>query len=79
MNWAGRSARPPYAVASYVAMARVEKQKHFASDVAFGAAIGILAGLPVTIGSGEKRFAVSPVVTPGGGAISFNLVGNGKP
>jgi hypothetical protein len=60
-------------------MARVEKQKHFASDVAFGAAIGILAGLPVTIGSGEKRFAVSPVVTPGGGAISFNLVGNGKP
>lgn len=70
---------PAYAVASYVAMARVEKQKHFLSDVAFGAAIGILAGRTVTIGSGEKRFAVSPVVTPGGGAISFSLVGNGKP
>jgi hypothetical protein len=70
---------PAYAVASYVGMARVEKQKHFLSDVAFGAAIGILAGRTVTIGSGEKRFAVSPVVTPGGGAISFSLVGNGKP
>jgi membrane-associated phospholipid phosphatase len=70
---------PAYAVASYVALARVEGQKHFLSDVAFGAAIGILAGRTVTIGSGEKRFAVSPVVTPGGGAISFSLVGNGKP
>jgi membrane-associated phospholipid phosphatase len=69
---------PAYAVASYVAMARIEKQKHFLSDVAFGAAVGILAGRTVTIGSGEKRFAVSPMVAPGGGGVSFSLVGTQK-
>jgi membrane-associated phospholipid phosphatase len=70
---------PSYAAASYVAMARIEKKKHFLSDVAFGAAIGILAGRTVTIGSGETRFAVSPVATPGGAAISFSLVGHNTP
>ena len=69
---------PAYAVASYVAMARIEKQKHFLSDVAFGAAVGILAGRTVTIGSGEKRFAVSPMVAPGGGGVSFSLIGTQK-
>jgi hypothetical protein len=70
---------PAYAVASYVAMARVEKQKHFLSDVAFGAAVGILAGRTVTIGSGEKRFALTPLAAPGGGGIGFTLVGNKTP
>jgi membrane-associated phospholipid phosphatase len=70
---------PAYAAASYVAMARIEKKKHFLSDVAFGAAIGILSGRTVTIGSGEKRFAVSPVAMPGGAAINFSLVGNKAP
>jgi membrane-associated phospholipid phosphatase len=65
-----------YAAASYVAMARIEKKKHFLSDVAFGAAIGILSGRTVTIGSGNKRFAVAPVATPGGAAVNFTLVGN---
>jgi membrane-associated phospholipid phosphatase len=69
---------PAYAVASYVAMARIENQKHFLSDVAFGAAVGILAGRTVTIGSGEKRFAVSPMVAPGGGGVSFSLIGTHK-
>jgi membrane-associated phospholipid phosphatase len=70
---------PAYAVASSVAMARIEKKKHFLSDVAFGAAIGILAGRTVTVGSGEKRFAVTPVATPGGAGVNFTLVGNNKP
>ncbi len=70
---------PAFAAASYVATARIEKKKHFLSDVAFGAAIGIVAGRTVTIGSGNKRFAVAPVATPGGAAISFSLVGNNTP
>jgi membrane-associated phospholipid phosphatase len=69
---------PAYAAATYVGMARIEKKKHFLSDVAFGAAIGILAGRTVTIGSGEKRFAVAPMATPGGAGVSFSLVGNNK-
>jgi membrane-associated phospholipid phosphatase len=70
---------PAYAVATYVGMARIEKQKHFLSDVAFGAAIGILSGRTITIGGGEKRFAVTPAVTPGGAAVNFTLVGNKTP
>lgn len=64
-----------YGVATYVAASRIQEQRHFLSDVAFGAAIGILAGRTVTIGSGERRFAVSPMATPGGGGVSFTLVG----
>jgi hypothetical protein len=70
---------PAYAVASYVGMARIEKQKHFLSDVAFGAAVGILAGRTVTVGSGEKRFALTPIAAPGGGGIGFTLVGSKTP
>jgi len=67
---------PAYAAATYVGTARIEKKKHFLSDVAFGAAIGILSGRTVTIGSGNKRFAVTPVAAPGGAGVSFSLVGN---
>ena len=34
-------------------------KRHYLSDVAFGAAIGIMAGRTVTIGRGEARFAVA--------------------
>jgi membrane-associated phospholipid phosphatase len=69
---------PAYAVAAYVGAARIQDRKHFLSDVAMGAAIGILAGRTVTIGSGEKKFAVSPVATRGGAAVNFSWVGSGK-
>jgi membrane-associated phospholipid phosphatase len=67
---------PAYAIAGYVAAARIEARRHFLSDVAFGAAIGILAGRSITIGSGDKRFAVSPAASPGGAAVNFTWVGN---
>jgi membrane-associated phospholipid phosphatase len=67
---------PAYLVAGYVAAARIEARRHFLSDVAFGAAIGVLAGRSVTIGSGDKRFAVNPVASPGGAGVNFTWVGN---
>jgi membrane-associated phospholipid phosphatase len=67
---------PAYLVAGYVAAARIEARRHFLSDVAFGAAVGILAGRSVTIGSGDKRFAVSPMASPGGAGVNFTWVGN---
>jgi hypothetical protein len=70
---------PAYAAATYVGTARIEKKKHFLSDVAFGAAIGILSGRTVTIGSGNKKFAVTPVAAPGGAGVSFSLVGSQAP
>jgi membrane-associated phospholipid phosphatase len=66
---------PAYGVAAYVAASRVQTKRHYLSDVAFGAAIGIVAGRTVTIGRGDARFAVSPVAAPGGAGVSFTLVG----
>jgi membrane-associated phospholipid phosphatase len=66
---------PAYGVATYVAASRIQEQRHFLSDVAFGAAIGIMAGRTVTLGRGDGRFALAPVATPGGGGVSFTWVG----
>jgi membrane-associated phospholipid phosphatase len=66
---------PAYAVATYVAASRIEEKRHFLSDVAFGAAIGIVAGRTVTIGRGDARFALAPMPVAGGGGISLTWVG----
>jgi membrane-associated phospholipid phosphatase len=66
---------PAMGVASYVAAARIHEKRHFLSDVAFGAAIGLAAGRTVTIGHGRGQFAMSPAVAPGGGGVAFTWVG----
>ena len=66
---------PAYAVASYIGYSRIEHKRHYLSDVVFGAAIGIVAGRSVTIGRGDKRFAMTPVAARGGGGVSFAWVG----
>jgi hypothetical protein len=53
-------------------------KRHFLSDVAFGAALGIVAGRSVTVGAGDRRFAVSPVAVPGGGAVQFAWLGHDR-
>jgi membrane-associated phospholipid phosphatase len=66
---------PAYGLAAYVAASRVQVQRHYLSDVAFGAAVGIIAGRTVTIGRGDARFAVSPAAAPGGAGVNFTWVG----
>jgi membrane-associated phospholipid phosphatase len=65
---------PAYAVASYVAAARIQTQNHYLSDVAFGAALGIVAGRTVTIGHGH-RLMMSPIATSEGAGASFTWLG----
>ena len=65
---------PAYGVATYVAASRIQVKRHFLSDVAFGAALGIVAGRTVTIGRGEARFAMAPAAVPGGGVVNFTLL-----
>jgi membrane-associated phospholipid phosphatase len=67
---------PAYALASYVAASRVQVKRHFFSDVAFGAVVGVVAGRTVTIGRGRGRFAVSPAVSPNQAGVSFVLLDN---
>ncbi|BCS32153.1 hypothetical protein TBR22_A13630 [Luteitalea sp. TBR-22] len=66
---------PAYAVATYVAASRLQANRHFASDVIFGAGVGLISGRAVTVGRGAQRFAVGPMAVPGGGAgISFTRI-----
>jgi membrane-associated phospholipid phosphatase len=59
---------PAYAVAAYVGASRVEMRKHYLSDVAFGAAVGIVAGRTVKIGH-QHTFMLVPIgSTDGAGA-----------
>jgi membrane-associated phospholipid phosphatase len=63
---------PAYGIASYVAASRVDMQRHYLSDVIFGAAVGIVAGRTVTVGT--HRFEVGPIATTSGAGIGFSLV-----
>ena len=69
---------PAYGLATYVAASRIQDKRHFLSDVAFGAAIGIVAGRSVTVGHGNTKFAVAPTAAPGGGGISFTWLGSSR-
>src|SRR5215213_1245526 len=69
LGW--KAAVPTYLVASYVAVSRLHDQRHFASDVAMGAASGIIIGRSVTWHG--RNFFGTPVVGPGGGALMVSL------
>jgi membrane-associated phospholipid phosphatase len=58
---------PAFAAAAYVGASRIDANKHYLSDVAFGAALGIIAGRTVTLGTRNMKFALTPVGGPGGG------------
>ena len=65
---------PAYAMASWVAASRVQRDRHYVSDVIAGATIGIMAGKSVMIGRGSAKFAVSPTPAPDGGGIGVTFV-----
>ncbi len=62
---------PAYVVATYVAGSRLQENRHYLSDVIFGATIGILAGRTVTVGRGSSRFHVVPLATTGGVGVAL--------
>jgi membrane-associated phospholipid phosphatase len=64
---------PAYAVASYVAASRVQTQRHYLSDVAFGAALGIVAGRTIPAGH-RRQLMLTPMPLPRGAGASFTLV-----
>src|SRR5207247_4480720 len=55
-----------YAIASYVAASRLHDNRHYLSDVLFGAAVGSIAGRTV-VHHASDYWAVVPVSVPGGG------------
>jgi hypothetical protein len=63
LGW--RAAVPTYTVASYVAVSRLHENRHFLSDVVFGAALGIAAGRTVTR-HGRDSWVMVPSSVPRG-------------
>lgn len=57
-----------YVIASYVAASRLHDDKHYLSDVIFGAAVGSIAGRTV-VHHAADYWAFSPVNVPGGVAL----------
>lgn len=55
-----------YGIASYVAASRLHDNRHYLSDVVFGAAVGSIAGRTV-VHHASDYWAFAPVSVPGGG------------
>jgi membrane-associated phospholipid phosphatase len=71
-----RAGIPTYLIATYVAMSRLHDNVHFASDVAFGAGLGILIGRSVTWHGRNfwgYNMDVMPLTMPGGAGIMISL------
>jgi len=57
-----------YMIASYVAASRLHDNRHYLSDVIFGAAVGSIAGRTVTE-HGREMWTFTPAAVPGGVAV----------
>jgi hypothetical protein len=66
LGW--RAGVPAYAVASYVSASRLHDNRHYLSDVVFGAAVGAIGGRTVTR-HGRNVWTLAPVPVPGGLAL----------
>jgi membrane-associated phospholipid phosphatase len=69
---------PALALASYVAASRLSENKHFPSDVIFGAGIGIVSGRSMTIRRRTTALTVTPMSLPGGGGVWIRLAPSGS-
>jgi hypothetical protein len=66
-----RAGIPAFAFSTWVAASRLNEERHWLSDLPFGAALGILVGRTVTRDGGPSR--ISPLVVPGGAGLVVSL------
>ncbi len=69
LGW--KAAVPTYMVATYVAMSRLHDNRHFASDVVFGATDGIIIGRSVTWHG--RNFYAMPMAVPYGVGLMVSV------
>ncbi len=70
-----RASWPALAAASYVATSRLVDNRHFLTDVIFGAAVGQAAGWTVVGRHGRSGYTLQPVPLPGGMMIAVVRTG----
>jgi membrane-associated phospholipid phosphatase len=74
-HYGWKFAAPIYGLAAYTAAERVMDEKHWASDVAFGAVVGMLSGRTVTRHlRGGGRVTLGARALPGGGEVVLHVV-----
>jgi membrane-associated phospholipid phosphatase len=64
---------PLYAVGAYVSVSRMVDNKHWASDVVFGTAIGLVSGRAASFSHASRRVSIAPSMVPRGIAIDGTL------
>jgi hypothetical protein len=64
---------PFFAAASYTAASRLTVNKHWASDVVFGAVVGMACARTVTVKVREARLSVRPQALPRGAAVMVSV------
>jgi hypothetical protein len=64
---------PFYALGFYAGASRIVAEKHWTSDVVFGAAVGVASGYTATRRIHSHTVAMSPAVYPGGAGVSFSV------
>lgn len=65
---------PMFAAATWTAAQRITENKHWASDVVFGATIGLLAGRTVTIHLRVQQLRIEPQPLAGGGGVIIRVL-----
>jgi membrane-associated phospholipid phosphatase len=65
---------PAFLVAGYTGVSRVTVNQHWASDIVFGAAVGIVSGRTVTVRLRKARLSLAPLAVPGGQAVVLTTV-----
>jgi len=69
-----RGSLPAMAIATYVATSRLHDNRHFLSDVVFGAALGTATGWTVVGRHGRSSYSLMPVPVRGGFAVQLTHV-----
>jgi len=64
---------PAYAIGAYVSVSRMVDNKHWASDVVFGTAIGLVSGRAASFSHASHRVSIAPSMVPRGIAIDGTL------
>jgi hypothetical protein len=65
---------PAFAMAAYTATSRLADNQHWASDLVFGAALGMASARTVTLHVRNTRVSFAPAPVPGGAAITLSAM-----
>lgn len=74
-HYGWKAGLPAYGVASWVAASRLNENRHFLSDVAFGATVGVLGARTVMFDCGSTRFEVAPLAVRAGASVQLKVIG----